>query len=163
MLAHFLLLRRSWCRDWRRWIMIRSGWEVRYQTDYILRTDRRIFWNVSVREPRYNSDHYIVMGCLLSAPLREHSRYLGESKRPPLRPPTTPTREDGIFAALRRAVPKPLARDARKNVWISEATWRHVNDRVSARRDPAKDQALIRRLIRAITASLRGDRQLQEE
>ena len=41
-------------------------------------------------------------------------------------------REDGIFAALRKAAPKPQAWDARKNAWISEAMWRLVDERVSA-------------------------------
>ena len=107
MLAHFQPCRLSWCRDGRTWIMIRAGREVRSRTDYILRKDRRLFWNVSVRDLRHNSYHYMIMGCLRSSPLREHSRYFGGSKRIPLRPPPTPTREDRIFAALRRAVFKP--------------------------------------------------------
>ena len=37
-------------------------------------------------------------------------------------------------------------------------TWRLVDERVSARRDIAKNQALIRRLGRAIRAGLRKDR-----
>ena len=73
------------------------------------------------------------------------------------------TREDGIFAALGRAILKPQARDARKNVWISEAKWRLVNERVSALRDPTKDQSLIQRLERAIAASLKGDRRRRAE
>ena len=81
----------------------------------------------------------------------------------PLRPPTTQTREEGIFANLRRAVPKPLAREARKNAWILAATWRLVDERVSARRDIAKDQGLIWRLERAIKESLREDRQRRAE
>ena len=143
--------------------MILEGREVTSRTNYILGTDCRLFGNVSVRYPRHNSDHYMVLGCLHSAPLRGHSRYLGGRKWLPLRPPTAPTREDGIFAALQRAVPKPLTQDARKNVWILESTWRLFNDRVSARQDPAKDQALIWRLSRAIAASLRGDRRWQAE
>ena len=63
--------------------MIREGREVRSRTDYILGIDRRLFWNVSVRDPMHNSDHYIVLGCLRSAPLREHAKYLGGLKRPP--------------------------------------------------------------------------------
>ena len=46
MLAHFLLLRRLWCQDGRTWSIIRAGREVRFWTDYILGTDRRLFWNV---------------------------------------------------------------------------------------------------------------------
>ena len=70
----------------------------------------------------------MVLVCLHSAPLREHVRYLGGSKHLPLRPLTAPEREDRIFTSLRRAVPKPLAREARKNAWISEATWRLVDE-----------------------------------
>ena len=102
--------------------MIREGREVRSRTDYILGTDCRLFVNVSVRNPRHNSDHYMVLGCLHSAPLREHARYLGGCKRLTLLPPTTPTREDRISADLRRDVPQPLAREARKNTWILAAT-----------------------------------------
>ena len=80
----------------------------------------------------------------------------------PLRPPTKPMREDGIFAALRRAVPKPHGRDRHKNEWISEETWRIVDERVSTRRDTGV-HARIQRLGRAIRASLQGDRKQRVE
>ena len=48
--------------------------------------------------------------------------------------------------------------EARRNEWISTETWRLVNERVSARPDPAKGQAIKRRLGRAIKASLAADR-----
>ena len=67
-------------------------------------------------------------------------------------------REDGIFADLQRDVPKPHARERRKNGWISEDTWRLVNERVSARRKPEIYQTRIWRLSRAIAAILKGDR-----
>ena len=111
--------------------MIREGREVQYRTDYILGTDYRLFENVSIQDPRHHSDHYTVLGCLHSAHLREHARYLGGRKRLPLLPSTAPTREDGIFAALRRAVPKPLDKEVRKKAWILAATWRLVDKRVS--------------------------------
>ena len=81
----------------------------------------------------------MVMGCLYSAALREHAKYLGGRKRLPLRPPTAQMREDGIFASLQRAVPKTQAWDASKNVWISEATWRLIDERVSAHQYPVKE------------------------
>ena len=49
--------------------MVREGKIVRSRTDYILGTDRRLFWSVSVFDPRHNTDHYMVLGCLSSAPL----------------------------------------------------------------------------------------------
>ena len=95
--------------------MAQEGKVVRSHTDYILGTDQSLFWNVSVRDPRHNTDHYMVLGCLRSAPDREHAKYLTGHKKLPLQPPTAPMREDGIFAALQRAVPKPHAREHRMN------------------------------------------------
>ena len=136
--------------------MFREGKVVRSWTDYILGTDQSIFWNLSVRDPRHNTYHCMVLGCLRSAPKREHAKYLSGRKKLPLRPPAEPTRVNGIFAALRRDVPKPHARERRMNAWISEDMWRLVNERVSAQRG-TRVQARNRRLIRAITASLKGD------
>ena len=112
--------------------MIWEGMEVRSRTDYNLGTDFHLFENVSVQDPMHNSDHYMVLGCVHSASLQEHVRYLGGSKRPPLRLSTKLTREDRIFAALWRAVPKPRAQEAWKNSWILATTWRLVDKRVSA-------------------------------
>ena len=142
--------------------MVREGNVVRSRSDYILGTDQSIFWNVSVRDLRHNTDHYMVLGCLSRAPEREHAKYLLGRKKLPLRPPDEPTREDRIFAALRRAVLKPHARERRMNNWISEETWRLIDERVSARRG-TRVQARIWRLIRAIVASLKGDRKRRVE
>ena len=70
---HYLPSRRSWCRDGRTWRMVLAGREMRYRTDYILGTDCCLFWNVSVQDPRHNSDHYLLLVCLFRSPLREHS------------------------------------------------------------------------------------------
>ena len=130
--------------------MLRKGREVRSRTDYILGTDHRLFGNISIRDPRHNSDHYMVLGCLPSASLTEHKQYLGVQKKLPLKPPTETTREYEVFAALRRAVPKARVREARENEWILTGTWRLVDERVSARRDLAKGQAIRRRMGRTI-------------
>ena len=66
------------------------------------------------------------------------------------------------LAALRRAVPKPHGRDRNKNEWISEETWRLIDERVSARRGTGV-HSRIRRLGRAIQASLQGDRKRRVE
>ena len=71
---------------------------------------------------------------------------------------TTPMREDGLFAALRRAVPKPKPRDAQENAWISATTWRLAEEIFSALRYPARDQSLIQMLGRAINAILKRER-----
>ena len=88
----------------------------------------------------------MILGCLRSAPLRELTKYLGRRMRLFLRAPTTPTREDRLFADIQRFVPKPKSREARKNTWILVKTWRPVDKKISARQDSAKDQALLRLL-----------------
>ena len=65
--------------------------------------------------------------------------------------------------ALRRAIPKAQAREAQRNKRISAATWRLIDKRVSTRRDPSKGQKIVRRLCRAIKASLTVDRRRQSE
>ena len=71
-------------------------------------------------------------------------------------------REDELFGALRRAVPKPHEREKHKNAWISYETWRLVDKRVSARRG-MRVRARIWRLGRAIRASLKEDRKQRVE
>ena len=163
MAQHFLWQERRWCRDRRTWGMLWNGREVRSRTDYILGTDRRLFRNVAVRDPRHNLEHYMVQGCLPSAPLTEHKRYLGGGKRWPVRLPLKPTRTDQLFAALRRAVPKAQPREARQNSWILEETWRLVNEIVSARQDPRYRQAFKLQLGRAVKKSLAADQKRRAE
>ena len=131
--------------------------------DYILGTDCRLFGNVSVQDPRHNSEHYLVLGCLHSASLKEYMRYLWGQKKLPLQLQTYPMREDKIFAALRRAVPKKRAREAQRNECILAEMWRLVDERVSARQDLAKGQTITRRLGRAIKSSLTTDRRRRAE
>ena len=76
MTAHFLLRKNRWGRERRTWSMVQEGKVVRSRTDYLLGTDRSIFRNLSVRDTRHNTDHFMVMGCLLFAPERERTRYI---------------------------------------------------------------------------------------
>ena len=46
---------------------MKQGREVRFRTDYILGSDCQIFQNVAAQDPRHNSGHYVVMGCLWGA------------------------------------------------------------------------------------------------
>ena len=44
MKTHFLPRKRKWGRERRTWSMVREGKAVRYRTDYVLGTDRCLFW-----------------------------------------------------------------------------------------------------------------------
>ena len=88
-----------------------------------------------------------------SGTAQDHARYIQGRRRMPLKPLLEPTREDELFGALRRAVPKPHEREKHKNEWISDETWRPVDERVSVRRG-TRVRARIQRLVRAIRSSL---------
>ena len=122
MTAHFLPRKRRLGRERRTWIMVREGKVIRSRTDYLLGTDCSLFRNVVFRDPRDNSDHYMVVGLLRGGTTREHIRYIAGRRRMQLKPPREPTREDMLFGDLRRAVPKPHMREHHRNAWISKET-----------------------------------------
>ena len=140
--------------------MRRQGRKVRSRTGYILRSDRRIFQNMNVRDPRHNSYHFMVVGSLSGASLMEHSNYLGGRTRLPLRLSRrqTRTRAEELFAELQHAIPKTEKRSAHHNLWISAELWRLIENRVSTRREPGRDQQRLRQLGHAIPASLKEER-----
>ena len=70
MTVHFLSRRRRWGQERRTRSMVQEGKVVRSRTDYILGTDQSLFRGVFVRYPRHNTDHFMVVGCLRSAPER---------------------------------------------------------------------------------------------
>ena len=146
--GRFFLRQRTSCQDQRTCAKVRQGRVVRSRTDYILGSDRWIFQNVAARDPRHNSNHFMVVRCLSGASPREHSCYLGCRTRLPLRLPGRHmrTREDKLFAELRSAVSKPDKRTARCNSCISEETWRIVDKRVSTSREPGRGQRRLRQL-----------------
>ena len=75
---HLLLHQtKTWARYSKMWSMTRLGREVQYRTDYLLGTDRRLFWKISVRDPQHNSYHYTILGCLHITTRREHTQYFG--------------------------------------------------------------------------------------
>ena len=137
--------------------MVRLGREVRSRKEYILGSDLRIFHYVAVWNPQHNSYHYMVMGCLHGASQREHSLYLGQRARLPLRFPgrQTRTQSDKIFDKLRSSVPKPDKRAARHNSWISEETWRLIEKSVSVKGEPRRCQERLQLLGRVIRTELK--------
>ena len=92
MTAHFLPRKRPWGRERRTWSMVREGRVIGYWTDYLLGTDRSLFRNVAVRDPRHNSDYYMVVGHLRSEMAQENARYIKERRKMPLKPPKDPRR-----------------------------------------------------------------------
>ena len=59
-------------------------------------------------------------------------------------------------------MPKPQPREQHRNAWISEETWKLVDERMTMRRK-SRAWTGMRRLGRAIQASLKGDRRRRVE
>ena len=131
--------------------------EVRSWADYILDTERHLFRNMSLWDPRNNSDHCLILGCLRSATLREHENYIWRSTRHPLCNPTTVTKEDGLFVYLRRTILKPKSQGKNNNPWILADTWRIVDTKLLMRQYPARNQGLLQHLSRQIAEILKAD------
>ena len=130
-MEHFLPHNIPCTRDVRIWRMLRHGQGVRSQTDYILGADCHLFQNVAVQDPRQNTNHYMVLGCLRSVTLREHQCYIRSRMRLPLYSPNHPSHLDTILAPLRQAMPKTLTCKHVHSSWISEETCWFISTRVS--------------------------------
>ena len=61
-----------WNQEKGMWSMVGVVREARYRKDYIMESDCRLFRNMSVLDPRHNSDHYLIVGCLCITTLRKH-------------------------------------------------------------------------------------------
>ena len=103
---------------------------MRSQTDYILRKDCVILQNVAFWDPRHNTSHYTVLGCLRIVTLQEHQCYLGSRTSIPLYPPKYLYHEDTIFTTLRQVLLRTLVHKQAHSSWISEETWRVIEARV---------------------------------
>ena len=118
------------------WSMSRDGQEVWSRTDNILRTDRRLFQDVDVRDPQQKSDHYMVLGCLWGEAVKELTEYLSKAHRFPLRiiPHKLPCSSEKIFSDLKTRIPKPPLRERVRWAWIYDKTWAAMDAGVTARR-----------------------------
>ena len=104
----------------------------------------------------------MVMGLLRGGTAKAHDKYIAGRRKVPMQLQRRPTREDELFGDLRRSVLKPQPREQHWNAWISEETWRLVDERITMRRKP-RARTGLRRLGRAIQASLKGDRKRRVE
>ena len=60
-----------------------------------------------------------------------------------------------LLQVAARAVQKPDKQATCHNLWISDEMWKLVNDRVSARQEPRRDQMRLRQLGQATRTTLK--------
>jgi exonuclease III len=107
------------------WWMRREGRWISSQCDYFLgrETNRRRFWRVSVRMPRYHSNHHALVAVIYAEGGEELKRYHRRMQRFPLSLPRGPrTQLDAGYEELLQHVVYPPPRERSANKWITEAT-----------------------------------------
>ena len=145
------------------WHQKRKGEIVWSRPDYFLCTDRRTIRKYNIRDPRhYVTDHKLVCGVLISNKLKENKRYLrGRTKFPHRTPKMGPSSMmDSLCKDIETAA-KPAPREIRqgpRSSWISDDTWRIVDQKNALRRLPGNNQAEYRRLNRRLKSALSSDR-----
>jgi hypothetical protein len=154
MLGHFR--QRKKFRHRMTWQMRRRERIMMSRYDTILSTYRRIFSNVTIREPRhYTTDHYMILGILLSEPIKAHRSYINVHKRYPLHPQKwgPKTKTDALFEDLKGSIKQNPKRDRMWTPWISKETWALVDKKAaqkqSTRFSPREDKRLRRQIHRA--------------
>lgn len=108
----------------------------------------------------------MVLGELWSSDLRRNKSYLRARRRFPLRAPKwgPQTRADALLQVLNEAIPKPTLAERRERwEWISNETWRLVDERAALQKVIGHDRAKVRRLDRRIRRAFKADRKRRAE
>jgi hypothetical protein len=154
MASHFI--QRKKFRHGNTWQMERDGNLVQSRCDYILGSDRKAFKYVSIKDPFYNSDHFMVTGGIRSASRQDNSRYLRSCQRFPMRPIIPQTDTEMEYDKLKRyiEIQAPDVKRQAKAPWIQADTWKLIDTRTSKNKNrsfmPGERQRLTRRIKRAV-------------
>ena len=145
------------------WKMRREGSIHGAVCDHILTDDPQYFTSCRIKTPRFDTDHYALVGGVRLGSARHHRRYVRGRSRNPLKKLTLQEMNaaDVEMAELREAVEKRPKTDGRATSWISDATWRLIDQKADARRRGRRD--LLRHLGKEVTRALRIDRSARAE
>lgn len=149
------------------WRQNRNNGEVSSRCDYILSSSSRIFTAVRIVTPRhYDSDHNAVVATMIPTPKQQHRRYLNGRKAFPLKVVDRDRTEvDGYFDSVLSRIPAVHGGNHREwRSWISENTWRLVDQRAALRRSSGLDRTRELNIITGrIRRSIRQDRKRRTE
>jgi len=157
--SHYRSSKKRLGRYWT-WRQKRDGVIHGSEYDHILTNARGAFTNCQIKIPRFDTDHSLLVGTLRLESVKHHRRYVRSRGTYPVRPPgpLERNRADGLLDDLREAAKKevPDKRETRNNSWISEPTWRLVDQKAAARR--RGESATLRVLKKSVRRALRKDR-----
>jgi exonuclease III len=131
MSTHFL--QRKKFRHGNTWQMGREGNIIQSRCDYTLGTDRRIFKYISIKDPFYNSDNFMMTGGIHSASKNDNIKYRRRRQKFPLRHTANQSETETEYDKLKRliTIQAPNTDRQAKAPWISETTWKLIDTRTS--------------------------------
>lgn len=156
---HFV--QRSGVGDWT-WSMRREGKRIFSRCDYILASDPHSFRALRMKDPRYDSDHRMLLGVLKLESKKQHQRYVNTRTRfsLPIRSEDK-TRADLLMEELTELIEKPARIDQRYESWISDASWKLIDAKAEARRRGNVRE--VKSLKSQLRESLKADRRRRIE
>ena len=151
---HFV--QRKGVGDWT-WSMRREGRSVFSRCDYILTTDPADFRALWIKNPRFDSDHRMLVGILRAESKRQHRRYVLKRTKYtlPVRSEDK-NRADILMEELAELIEKPASIDHRYESWISAASWKLIDAKAEARR--CGNGCEVKSLKVRLRKSLKADR-----
>ena len=142
------------------WHSTRNGVHIGSICDNIMTDQRRIFKNCQIKIPRFNTDHYALMGVITTDTERSHRRYVQRRQTYPIKKLKVEAmnQADSILDELEKAASKKEKSNTRISSWITMPTWKLIDQRVSYRgcgnMEMAKEmKGPIRRALRADRAN----------
>ena len=131
---------------------------MRSSCDCICSDERQFFTNCQIKTPRFDTDHKAIIAMLRLGPIQKHRRYVRMRDQYPIKPIDflEGNRSDALLEDLKEAATPKGKEDCRSNSWISEATWRLIDQKAAARR--RRDRAQVQLLKRSVRKSLIKDR-----
>jgi hypothetical protein len=156
MADHFIFSRAH--REGYTWKHVRNGELLTSRCNSILSNCPRDFTNIQIRSPRGQlSDHDALCGWLRAGSKHTHKGYLNARRSIPWSLPAEPSDGDVLVACLvENRTAKPPTRRAKKP-WVSDATWRLVDQRAELKRRDTPSEVL-KEVNDKIHRSLKRDR-----
>jgi exonuclease III len=146
--------------DWT-WFQKREGRYIYSRCDYILTSEPDDFLSFRIKNPRYESDHRMLVSILRTDSTKQHRRYVKRRTKLPKFRNEGKNRADVLLEELEELIEKPRHAEPRFKSWISEASWKLIDSKAEARR--CGDATKAKRLARQLRKSLRADRKSRIE
>ena len=154
-------MQRQGIGDWT-WSQRREGRRIVSRCDYILATDMADFRAFRIKEPRFATDHRMLVSVLRVDCKRQHRKYVrGRTRYPVQTRPEDRERADDLMEELAALITKPCKIDPQYKSWISDTSWGLVSAKAEVRR--CGDVQLTKSLARRLRRSLKTDRRRRVE